>query len=843
MPPSSNRDYLKLPRIGLQIVSVFLIVVSLFLFRLGWNKYREGDFMESQLNTLKSGDHWFLAGLFLLPIVILIIWAGAQFFRGKWGDEDAGFYTCCLFMMSLSPFCYCLFWYNYLYDWPRHTSDDYTRASILALAIVALLTIAVIYITYLIMWSPEKTSLSIGDGDVLFANFCRRLVDNAELPSGNHPCLLQRFDENTQRSIREAAAHNYDQLNRDAILRELNKLLKDRELYQVKEFIVHKLDKDSEKTKEQLRLGEDVSEEDVQRLNRNMLEASAYITETHSRTKKINLAKRRWDSWQRTLKAGVSKAPFWNISFFFAIFLGITYLLGFSFAFHDKAMLNSKYKAPALFMQRSPLFNVGKYPPDETTAAEGKQSKDSQSGKAEEIDGNSDHLWPEYVFYFERPQKDSQSGATFQTAVAEPKLKEIFVDKENHDNAVEELNGGVTDPNRRLALQAARLDGNRLKILNSNLSNNYKDWKKWINYERLERLVKAIELEDEAHHGEGIQIQLEGRADEKPYENGEKPGVGYPSNYALSEARAEAVKYELLKRLARHGKLGSNFQWIIIPLSNEKSSIAPPKEDIEAANKKGNPSLEARIASLETRKEIVGNEYSQFLTTKKSDLETLRKKYESLAEKRDRLEELVAKAEAFSKLAATPRATTQEAQNAQKESLEQSKTNLEESLDAFKYEDIEKDASNRVAVVRVRPLQGSKTHLYAPLSLMDYMYFTIYTITTTGYGDIVPTTTYAKFLCSVANILEVFFFVVFFNALLSLRADKQEKPTGENTEASVSRQSTRPEGETTRVIEQTNGNLDRALSEDIVKLKSDVSEIKEMLASSPFNKVKSWFRR
>lgn len=55
-----------------------------------------------------------------------------------------------------------------------------------------------------------------------------------------------------------------------------------------------------------------------------------------------------------------------------------------------------------------------------------------------------------------------------------------------------------------------------------------------------------------------------------------------------------------------------------------------------------------------------------------------------------------------------------------------------------------------------------------PLRLMDYIYFANYTITTTGYGDIVPNTTYAKFICSFANICEVLFLVVFFNALLSL---------------------------------------------------------------------------
>ena len=53
------------------------------------------------------------------------------------------------------------------------------------------------------------------------------------------------------------------------------------------------------------------------------------------------------------------------------------------------------------------------------------------------------------------------------------------------------------------------------------------------------------------------------------------------------------------------------------------------------------------------------------------------------------------------------------------------------------------------------------------LELLDYVYFTIYTITTTGYGDIIPVTGLAKFIASLANLFEVFFFVIFFNVLLS----------------------------------------------------------------------------
>lgn len=54
-----------------------------------------------------------------------------------------------------------------------------------------------------------------------------------------------------------------------------------------------------------------------------------------------------------------------------------------------------------------------------------------------------------------------------------------------------------------------------------------------------------------------------------------------------------------------------------------------------------------------------------------------------------------------------------------------------------------------------------------PLSLLDYTYFGIYTITTTGYGDIVPVTAFAKFVPMVANFFHVFMIVVFFNVLIS----------------------------------------------------------------------------
>jgi hypothetical protein len=53
------------------------------------------------------------------------------------------------------------------------------------------------------------------------------------------------------------------------------------------------------------------------------------------------------------------------------------------------------------------------------------------------------------------------------------------------------------------------------------------------------------------------------------------------------------------------------------------------------------------------------------------------------------------------------------------------------------------------------------------LELLDYLYFITYTITTTGYGDMIPISPEAKFITIMANLLEVFYLVIFFNIILA----------------------------------------------------------------------------
>lgn len=67
--------------------------------------------------------------------------------------------------------------------------------------------------------------------------------------------------------------------------------------------------------------------------------------------------------------------------------------------------------------------------------------------------------------------------------------------------------------------------------------------------------------------------------------------------------------------------------------------------------------------------------------------------------------------------------------------------------------------------------------------LFDYIYFMIYTITTTGYGDIKPVSAEAKFFASIANLYELFFLVIFVNVLLSFNRP-EGRPSGGPSPAS-----------------------------------------------------------
>lgn len=103
----------------------------------------------------------------------------------------------------------------------------------------------------------------------------------------------------------------------------------------------------------------------------------------------------------------------------------------------------------------------------------------------------------------------------------------------------------------------------------------------------------------------------------------------------------------------------------------------------------------------------------------------------------------------------------------------------------------EKDPYSNQRVVEIKvefrsdlALKGKSDSKPDPLKTLDYMYFSLYTITTTGYGDIKPVTPLAKFICSLENIIEVFFLVIFVNVLISFK-DSRIKPIVEEELKSI----------------------------------------------------------
>lgn len=62
----------------------------------------------------------------------------------------------------------------------------------------------------------------------------------------------------------------------------------------------------------------------------------------------------------------------------------------------------------------------------------------------------------------------------------------------------------------------------------------------------------------------------------------------------------------------------------------------------------------------------------------------------------------------------------------------------------------------------------------ASLTLMDYLYFMTYTVSTTGYGDLVPAKPFVQLVVSVANLWEIFFVVICLNVILKSKDEGSE---------------------------------------------------------------------
>lgn len=227
----------------------------------------------------------------------------------------------------------------------------------------------------------------------------------------------------------------------------------------------------------------------------------------------------------------------------------------------------------------------------------------------------------------------------------------------------------------------------------------------------------SAQINEETKRGRRVRVTLIGHGDNEPVsrnpsrESRSKPLLHYLSNYELSEARAQNVRHEILQMFGQPERW-HNIEWVILPASNE---------DLQELE---NGLINQEIFPItELQDKFTQDEIAKGLTT------------EQLTSKFDRAN-ILAK--------------------------------LKNKLSPEKWAE-----ESRIVLASIKPISD---HVNNPrgLGLIDYMYFSIYTITTTGYGDIVPTTAYAKFVTSIANFCEVLFLVVFFNALISLKGNPRD---------------------------------------------------------------------
>lgn len=316
-------------------------------------------------------------------------------------------------------------------------------------------------------------------------------------------------------------------------------------------------------------------------------------------------------AWMTRMKTGLIQVPFWALLHFFAIFLGVTYLFGFAFAFHDRDKLIKLSDNTWYYQEKPPLYS----------ATLPFRSKEVQ------VANNTNQQGP--CFYF-----DTKSAGLEKTP---PK--------------------DIKDSNA----------GDDIAVVR----------RKRINYNSIEQMVTIVKS---MPHTNLVRITLIGRADERPTN-----ADSYLSNYELSQARTQVVKYEILKSLlVSEYNNWRNIEWVLLPLSNELASQASPKRESTCLESLNSTDLKANDRVVESSIESVSDDPTSF---------------------------------------------------------------------------------------HMQQLQAPEVK---PLDLMDYMYFSIYTITTTGYGDIIPTTPYAKFLTAIANVFEVFFIVGFFNVLISLKKESRK---------------------------------------------------------------------
>lgn len=723
------------------VLAIFTFVICLsviVLFVYGCYSYYRGNFIDYDRKLAHSGHTKYIISFFLVPIILQFTGLFALFCRFHKDRSLTTHYAFCIVIMFSCPLSYCVLWLTYVKGW-----HSWIAMSYVALAAICFSLLPVIIMTYAIMWTRPRESLEdeVTENDIeKWSDFCANLKTDGAALGGYRRRILERLENDLGKALMHAnSTTEYEALPKKELVKDLNRILKSRDLHLAINFNNRDI---GEEARALLIQGQrKLTNGETQRLHRLLLEASfpsgvLRLCKFNSSSSKLRRLRewirQRWEESMWNIKDGITKAHFWVLANFFAVFLGVTYLLAFAFAFHDQKRISDK-RGPDL------------YGLDETNAIAGAQRLQAGVAAAD----NSEPAG-RYTFYFD-------------SASARPNL--------NHEHSM--FNEKPFVPSK-------------------NSPNKAKDWKESINNSELERLSDDIIAL--TTQGERLRVEMVGSTDFCDLQ-----ASPYSSNYELSQAREQNVKYLLQKRLSQKDRetLGieneRDIDWRTLAVSSEGSPLEERSEystdslncikllkQHGLAKRKIDPSAENKIVKdLENEKQtfnktIADPEETTRLNLRSEDIKLLMGKIDDLIlivrkEHLSKDKDVAGPLERIKSLAKAmhdrnSKGLSNEEKQRRENFVKRKKVELQESFDAFQY--VDDNGAKRVVVVSIHPVK--QPGWFTPLSLIDYVYFT-----TTGSDVIVPTTTFAKFLSSSAKILEVFFLVVFFNVLLSVRGENR----------------------------------------------------------------------
>jgi len=574
--------------------------------------------------------------------------------------------------------------------------------------------------------------------------------------------LLKSSDNSINKAVKD---RNIESVPKPQVIKSLNKILKNYKFYTRKDFLsgddltgVPSAKDFFEKNKDEAYLfPEHVIKEnrrlfDVHILHTNLSEEAKHSPKHRVLEWIIALITFRWffplikfglnNYKERKIIEGIGRFPFPMLLFFFTIFICILYLFSFSFAFHNLSVLKdtqNKTKTPALFMEAA-------YP-NLNTDSKKRSYKDSKTASDTDSNANQPGEKQSTFFFF---YTLTNSGTVFK----------------------KDESGNQDMQNRRDVANKKNLDS----LIN--------------------------ELEDKSLISKKILVEIVGRTDDNPINSEEAASkMTYSSNFDLSLARAQNLKFALMRQL-QNKKIDilEKVEWSCLPGSNDPSlsrfsplddskeiplltlkdstkNDTPPNnrgDPTEMVNNTNNEIAKIFPASQEPddpmfiKRQSLNNNITNTLELFKESGESPNK-ISDLTKWRLAIK-LQRTFTAYKAILDAPNIglnpDSEDYKKREKE-FDDLTRNIESALVFF---GSESDNSNkRITEVYVTPIPYQEPS--NRLNLMDYI---LYSLTTIGYADIKPTTLFAKFLSIFVCLVEIFFIVVFFNALLSVKRFNEE---------------------------------------------------------------------